>query len=336
MIPSQAGFMHSPKDDKSEENEKKRQYLFGMPALSLPREDFNVVPLYNIKSNLNSTSPSMEKLLDAHPSFGLAGKTEEKRSAIDSKGEIINWDIWEDLWDHAFDKMRVRDSAKNKGNISDGSISHPIMVVEQTGFDLPKGQRETITEIMFEKFNVPAMYIMPSPVLSAFSVGRQNALIIDCGAGGCRATPIIDGMDLKSAHRYNYRGGDWISDQLYEKLVSKGFNVTPRYLNRYEKFNVDSNAGKRQKKSIPITSRSYHLNAIRDLMYEFKSLHCGVYPEKIEKEEDVKVAIKNHLCHGGHEFLREFQLPDGTVVDIMNDHQDLFLLPVSVSLYFIL
>ena len=214
----------------------------------------------------------------------------------------------------------MHDSSKNRSNISsDDSIAHPILVVEQQGgFTVPKGQRETITEIMFEKFNVPAMYIMPSSVLSAFSIGRHNALVIDCGAVGCRATPVVDGMDLKSAFRYNLRGGDWFSDQIYEKLIVKGFDITPRYKARCKILN------KRQ----PSVTRSFELNAIRDVMYEFKSLHCGLYPTKIEKQEDVKSAVKTHLSHSAHDLLRSFELPDGTAINLIDDHQDLFLLPV--------
>ena len=306
--------------------EEKSKHVYGAPSLALPRENFHLKPLYDSKQQLHSSAPSLEKYLDSGGFTSLHSivKENDTNISVDADYETINWDVWEEIWEQAFDKLRVRDSAKNRGITSNNdSIVHPILIVEQEGgFTLPKGQRETMTEIMFEKFNVPAMYIMPSSVLAAFSLGRHNALVIDCGSSGCRVTPIIDGMDLKGAFRYNLRGGDWFSDQLYEKLTTKGFDILPRY---------------KSKAQVPYSiSRSFEVNAIRDLMYEFKSLHCGLYPAKIGKEETAKAAVKTHLSHTGHEHLQKFELPDGTLVNLVDEHQDLFLLPVcvNVSSYF--
>lgn len=41
--------------------------------------------------------------------------------------------------------------------------------------------REKTTEIMFEKFQVPALYLAKNAVLSAFATAKQTALVIDAG-----------------------------------------------------------------------------------------------------------------------------------------------------------
>ena len=38
-------------------------------------------------------------------------------------------------------------------------------------------QRETMVEIMFEKFGAPAVFIAPAPMVQAFSMGRQTGLV---------------------------------------------------------------------------------------------------------------------------------------------------------------
>ena len=44
-----------------------------------------------------------------------------------------------------------------------------------------KDLRLKLTEFMFEKFQIPAIYICKAPVLAAFSCGRSTAVILDSG-----------------------------------------------------------------------------------------------------------------------------------------------------------
>ena len=50
-----------------------------------------------------------------------------------------------------------------------------------------------MTEIMFEKFNVPAMGIEYQNVLALFASGNTSGFTIDSGAGGTRLVPIEEG-----------------------------------------------------------------------------------------------------------------------------------------------
>ena len=45
-----------------------------------------------------------------------------------------------------------------------------------------KEKREKLTEIMFEKYKIPAIFLCKSAVLSAFASGRSTALVLDGGA----------------------------------------------------------------------------------------------------------------------------------------------------------
>lgn len=59
-----------------------------------------------------------------------------------------------------------------------------------------KEQRLKLTEFLFEKYQVPAIFLCKSPVLSSFSCGRSTALIIDSGNKVTHATPVHDGYAL--------------------------------------------------------------------------------------------------------------------------------------------
>jgi len=45
-------------------------------------------------------------------------------------------------------------------------------------------QREKLVQLLFEKFQPPALFIAKTNVLSSFAVGRPTSLVIDCGASG--------------------------------------------------------------------------------------------------------------------------------------------------------
>lgn len=41
--------------------------------------------------------------------------------------------------------------------------------------------REKMVELMFEKYNVPAIFLAKNAVLSSFAMGRQTSLVVDMG-----------------------------------------------------------------------------------------------------------------------------------------------------------
>jgi actin-related protein len=56
---------------------------------------------------------------------------------------------------------------------------HPVMMTEAPLN--PKVNREKMTEIMFEKFNVPQFYLAIQQVLALFASGRTTGLVVDSG-----------------------------------------------------------------------------------------------------------------------------------------------------------
>jgi actin-related protein len=92
----------------------------------------------------------------------------------------------EKIWNHTFkDELRVNPD------------EHPVLLTEPPLN--PKVKREKMTQIMFEDFNVPAMYLAIQPCLSLYSAGKTTGIVCDSGDGVTSVAPIYEGFSIPHA-----------------------------------------------------------------------------------------------------------------------------------------
>ena len=77
-----------------------------------------------------------------------------------------------------------------------------------------------MTEIMFETFEVPALYLANQAVLSLYSSGKTTGVVLDAGYGVTHAVPVFDGYALPHAIEKIALGGADLTDYM-RKLLDK-------------------------------------------------------------------------------------------------------------------
>lgn len=127
-------------------------------------------------------------------------------------GIVTNWSDMEKIWKHTYEALAVESDA------------HPVLLTEPPMN--PKKNREKMTEIMFETFRVPALYVAIQAVLSLYATGRTIGIVADSGDGVTHTVPIYEGYALPHASmRLNLAGRD-LTEYLGKLLMDRGVSMT--------------------------------------------------------------------------------------------------------------
>lgn len=128
-------------------------------------------------------------------------------------GIVNDWGEMEAIWRHTFENtLRINPE------------EHAVIVTEAP-FN-PKKNRERMVEVLFEKFSIPACYIVIQAVMSLYSSGRTTGCIVDSGDGVTHVVPVYEGFSCSHAiQRLNLAGRD-LTDYMCKELTGIGHHFT--------------------------------------------------------------------------------------------------------------
>ena len=99
------------------------------------------------------------------------------------------------------------------------------MLMTQTAFN-PKPNQQKMTEIMFEVFSTPALYVAIQGVLSLLASGRMTGIVFESGDEVTQIIPSFESYGLThAALRLDLAGSD-LNDYLMKILAKKSYSFT--------------------------------------------------------------------------------------------------------------
>ncbi len=150
--------------------------------------------------------------------YYVGTQAEEKRGVLILKrpvehGIVEDWDYFEKVLDHTF-----------RNELQVNPEEHNVLIAE-TSLN-PKVNREKITQILFDTFNVPGLYVANTAVLALYPAGKFTGVVVEIGDGVAHIVPIFDGSALPhSIMRINLAGRD-LTDYLMKILSERGLHLT--------------------------------------------------------------------------------------------------------------
>ena len=117
---------------------------------------------------------------------------------------VTSWDDVEQIWHHAYKELRVSPE------------EHAVLLTDAPMN--PRVNREKMTLIMFEKFQVPAMYVSVQAQLSLYASGRTTGVVLDSGASVSSTVLFEEGNCFSHATQKESIGGYDITDLFVSKL----------------------------------------------------------------------------------------------------------------------
>lgn len=128
------------------------------------------------------------------------------------RGVITDFDKMADIWHWTF-----------WGELRRSPQDHPILLTEPTLN--PNINREKMMQVMFERFQIPALYIANQAVLARYASGYTTGLVLDSGEGSTTVVPIYYGHALSYAAQRLDLGGADLTNYLQRLRAQRGDNT---------------------------------------------------------------------------------------------------------------
>jgi centractin len=125
-------------------------------------------------------------------------------------GIVTDWDDMEKIWQHVYTE-----------ELKTLSEEHPVLLTEPPLN--PRSNRDTAAQILFETFNVPALFTSIQAVLSLYASGRTTGIVLDSGDGVSHAVPVYEGFAINNSIRRIDVAGRDVTEHMQTLLRKSGY-----------------------------------------------------------------------------------------------------------------
>lgn len=144
----------------------------------------------------------------------IGSRAQELRGLLKIKyplehGIVTDWDDMERIWTHVYEQ-----------ELKTLSEEHPVLLTEPPLN--PRQNREIAAQVLFEQFNVPALYMSIQAVLSLYASGRTTGIVLDSGDGVTHAVPVYEGFSIPNSIRRMDLAGRDITENMQLQLRKSG------------------------------------------------------------------------------------------------------------------
>jgi actin-like protein 6A len=216
----------------------------------------------------------------------------ELKSPFDAEGIPSDLSVVQALLQHAFSGRLLCDVSE-----------HPVLLVEPSWNT--SACREQLTELVFEQFAPPGLFVSKTAVLATFMNARASAVVLDSGHLWSSAVPVHEGYVLKKCIQRSPVAGARVNQDLLSFLEreSGGAPVHPQYACSRKVDPADGSV-KVTLLDFPRTHPSYRHFAVDQVIRDLKENTCRVSETDYSDAEYEKVAAV------------PYELPDGRVVQM--------------------
>ncbi|CAJ0923826.1 unnamed protein product, partial [Mesorhabditis belari] len=278
-------------------------FRIGFAGEELPNFDIpSVAGIHEYETNDENSIMRREKKVHIGTTKMTVPRSNCEMKNFMHDGMIDDWDLFEQMLDFAYkDCLRTE------------SQYHPVLFSESAWNE--KAKREKLTELMFEKYNVPAFFVVKNAVLTAFSNGRTAGLVVDSGATQTSAVPVFDGYCVTHAVVRSPIGGDLICEQIEKMLAEQKIDLVPTYkIKSKEEVNENEPPRWTEKNGLPEVTESYDKYMRKQIVEDLAQSILQLCDSPIDVESAEKLPSSPYgFPNGFHkEFLAErIKVPEG-------------------------
>jgi len=201
--------------------------------------------------------------------------------------------VLQSIWEYGFTKVLRIDPKE-----------HPILISEPS-FNT-RAIREKMTELMFESYEVPALFLAKNAVLTTFASGKASGLVVDSGSGMTSAVPVHDGYALQKCIVKSTLAGNLLTEEYMKVLDEQEVNIRPHYMIKSKK-EVHPGAYEVLLKDSINTTESYRRYMVKQVVRDIKETVCRVSDFAFDVEANTNIPLV------------AYELPDGNTIELGTD-----------------